>query len=238
MILNFFFKHNAYKHIFFDLDRTLWDFEENMRDALVDIFVAHKLDVAFPDPETFIACFNRNNHYLWDKYLKGELTKDVLRYKRFEITLSEYGIESKDLAETIGDEYLTIMPQKTALIPGTRETLEYLAGRYKLHVISNGFKEVQLPKLQRSNIDHYFEWVVTSEHSGFHKPDKRAFGYALSKANARKSESIMVGDDLEIDIIGAKKFGMDQIYFNPNKNPHQTKVTFEVRELAEITKIL
>lgn len=238
MILNFFFKHNAYKHIFFDLDRTLWDFEQNMRDALVDIFVTHKLDVAFPDPDTFIDCFNRNNHYLWDKYLKGELTKDVLRYKRFEITLSEYGIESKDLAETIGDEYLTIMPQKTALIPGTRETLEYLAGRYKLHVISNGFKEVQLPKLQRSNIDHYFEWVVTSEHSGFHKPDKRAFGYALSKANARKSESIMVGDDLEIDIIGAKKFGMDQIYFNPNKNPHQTKVTFEVRELAEITKIL
>jgi len=238
MILNFFFKHNAYKHIFFDLDRTLWDFEQNMRDALAEIYVNHKLDLAFPNPDTFIDCFNRNNHYLWDKYLKGELTKEVLRYKRFEITLAEYGIESKPLAETIGDEYLTIMPLKTALIPGTRETLDYLANRYKLHVISNGFKEVQLPKLQRSNIDKYFEWVVTSEHSGFHKPDKRAFGYALSKANARKGESIMIGDDLEIDILGAKKFGMDQIYFNPKSNPHQAKVTFEVRELVEIKKIL
>jgi len=238
MILNFFFKHNAYKHIFFDLDRTLWDFEQNMRDALVDIYLNHKLDSAIPNPDSFIESFNRNNHYLWDKYLKGELTKEVLRYKRFEITLLEYGIESKPLAETIGDEYLTIMPLKTALIHGTRETLDYLADRYKLHVISNGFKEVQLPKLQRSNIDKYFEWVVTSEHSGFHKPDKRAFGYALSKANARKDESIMIGDDLEIDIIGAKKFGIDQIYFNPNKNPHQAKVTFEVRELTEIKKIL
>lgn len=238
MILNFFFKHNAYKHVFFDLDRTLWDFEQNMRDALADIYINHKLDIAFPDTGTFIECFNQNNHYLWDKYLKGELSKEVLRYKRFEITLLEYGIDNKALAETLGNEYLTIMPLKTSLIPGTRETLDYLAGRYKLHVISNGFKEVQLPKLQRSNIDMYFEWVVTSEHSGYHKPDKRAFGYALSKANARKGESIMVGDDLEIDIIGAKKFGMDQIYFNPNKNPHQTKVTFEVRELVEIKNIL
>lgn len=238
MLLNFFFKHTAYRHIFFDLDRTLWDFEQNMRDALVDIFETHKLDEAFPDAGTFIECFNRNNHYLWDKYLKGELSKDVLRYKRFEMTLLEFGIKSEYLAKTLGDEYLTVMPQKTALIPGTPETLDYLSSRYTLHVISNGFKEVQLPKLQRCKIDKYFEWVVTSDHSGYHKPDKRAFGYALSKANARKSESIMVGDDLDIDIIGAKKFGIDQIYFNPNKNPHQTKVTFEVRELTEITKIL
>lgn len=238
MMLNFFFKHNAYKHIFFDLDRTLWDFEQNMRDALTDLYINHTLEVAFPNPETFIECYNQNNHYLWEKYLKGELPKDVLRYKRFEITLAEYGIENKPLAQTLGDEYLTIMPLKTALIPDTREILDYLSNKYKLHVISNGFKEVQLPKLQRSDIDKYFEWVVTSEHSGFHKPDKRAFGYALSKANALKSESIMVGDDLEVDIVGAKKFGIDQIYFNPQKKPHQTKVTFEVRALNEITKIL
>ncbi|MDI3526393.1 MAG: putative hydrolase of the superfamily [Tenuifilum sp.] len=238
MILNFFFKHNAYKHIFFDLDRTLWDFEQNMRDALAEIFVNRKLDIAFPDKETFIECYNRNNNYLWDKYLKGELTKDVLRYKRFDITLKEYGINNKELAKTIGEEYLEIMPLKTALIPGTHEVLEYLAPKYNLHILSNGFKEVQLPKLKRCNIDHYFECVVTSEHSGYHKPDKRAFGYALSKANAKKSESLMVGDDYEVDIMGAKKFGIDQIYFSPNNSKSNSKATFVVERLNEIIKIL
>jgi putative hydrolase of the HAD superfamily len=238
MILNFFFKHNAYKHIFFDLDRTLWDFEQNMRDALAEIFVNRKLDIAFPDKDTFIECYNRNNHYLWDKYLKGELTKDVLRYKRFDITLKEYGINNKELAKTIGEEYLEIMPLKTALIPGTHEVLEYLAPKYNLHILSNGFKEVQLPKLKRCKIDHYFEWVITSEHSGYHKPDKRAFGYALSKANAKKSESIMVGDDYEVDIMGAKKFGIDQIYFSPKNSKSNSKATFVVERLNEIIKVL
>lgn len=238
MILNFFFKHNAYKHVFFDLDRTLWDFEQNMRDALKDIFFEHQLDTVFPDLPTFINTFNQKNNYLWDKYLKGEMTKEVLRHKRFEATLEDYGLVNPRLAKTIGEEYLRIMPLKTTLIPGAREILEYLSERYRLHVISNGFQEVQLPKLQRSHIAKYFEWIVTSEQSGYHKPDARAFGYALSKANARKDESIMVGDDLEIDIAGAKKFGMDQIYFNPTQTLHRTKVTFEVRDLREIKEYL
>ncbi len=238
MILNFFYRHNAYNHVFFDLDRTLWDFEQNMRDALRDIFAEHKLDSIFPDSTTFIESFDRNNHYLWDKYLKGELSKDVLRYKRFEVTLEQFGCKNTPLAKALGEEYLAIMPLKTALVPGTHELLEYLSERYILHIISNGFQEVQLPKLQRSNIDHFFRWVITSEYSGYHKPDKRAFGFALSKANARKNESIMIGDDLDADILGAKNFGIDQIFYNPKKILHNQRITYEVRDLKEIIRVL
>lgn len=237
-MLDFFARKRTYKHIFFDLDRTLWDFEQNKVDALRDLFFDYNLDNVFPDVMTFINTFTRNNDYLWDKYIKGELTKDVLRYKRFEVTLQDYSTKNEKLAKTLGEEYLKIMPLKTALINGTRDLLEYLSPKYKLHIISNGFNEVQFPKLERCHIAKYFEWVVTSENAGYHKPDPRVFGYSLSKANAKKEESIMIGDDLEIDIVGAKKFGMDQVYFNPEKKPHKLKVTHEVQSLSEIIKIL
>lgn len=237
-MLEFFAKKRVYKHIFFDLDRTLWDFEQNKVDALRDIFFDFQLDTTFPTVTTFIDSFTRHNDYLWAKYLKGELTKDVLRFKRFEVTLLDYGLNNQRLAKTLGDEYLKVMPQKTALIAGTRDVLEYLSEKYKLHIITNGFNEVQLPKMERCHIEHYFEWIVTSEIAGYHKPDSRVFGYSLSKANAKKEESIMIGDDLEIDIVGAKKFGMDQIYFNPENKPHKLKVTHEVQSLRDIIKIL
>ncbi|MGD9977843.1 MAG: YjjG family noncanonical pyrimidine nucleotidase [Bacteroidales bacterium] len=237
-MLDFLKRRHSYRHLFFDLDRTLWDFEQNKVDALRDIYFDYQLDIAFPNILTFIDTFTRHNDYLWDKYIKGELSKDVLRFKRFEITLNDYGIDNQRLAKTIGDEYLKIMPLKTALVPGTRDLLEYLGKKYKLHIISNGFNEVQLPKLQRCHIDHYFEWVVTSEIAGYHKPDPRVFGYSLSKANAKKEESLMIGDDLNVDIVGAKKFGIDQIYFNPGNVPHKLKITYEVNSLSEIMKIL
>ncbi|MGE0077169.1 MAG: YjjG family noncanonical pyrimidine nucleotidase [Bacteroidales bacterium] len=237
-MLNLFGKKRVYKHIFFDLDRTLWDFEQNKVDALRDIFFDYQLDSTFPDLMTFINSFSRHNDYLWDKYVKGELTKDVLRYKRFEVTLLDYGMNNSRLAKTLGEEYLKIMPLKTALIPGARDILEYLSEKYKLHIISNGFNEVQFPKLERCHIEHYFEWVITSEIAGYHKPDSRVFGYSLSKANAKKEESIMVGDDLEIDIVGAKKFGIDQVYFNQEAKPHKTKVTHEISNLKDIITIL
>ena len=237
-MLSFFGKKHTYKHIFFDLDRTLWDFEQNKEDALKDIYFDHQLDTVFPSMTIFIDTFTKHNDYLWEKYVKGELTKDVLRYKRFEATLRDYGMDNTRLAKTLGEDYLKVMPLKTALVPGARDVLEYLSEKYKLHISSNGFSEVQFPKLERCHIEHYFEWVVTSEDAGYHKPDPRVFGYSLSKANAKKEESIMVGDDLEKDIEGAKKFGMDQIYFNPESKPHKIKATHEVSHLKDIMAIL
>ncbi len=228
----------VYQHIFFDLDRTLWDFEQNKVEALADLYTNHSLDRFFPDIITFVDTFTRTNDYLWAKYIKGDLTKDILRYKRFELALSEFGLNDRWLAQQLGEEYLDIMPLKTALIAGAEDLLHYLHARYKLHIITNGFNEVQVPKMQRCGIAHYFEWVITSENAGYHKPDPRVFGYSLSKANAKKNESVMVGDDLEVDIVGAKKFGMDQIYFNPDKKTHGLELTHEVQSLADIVSIL
>ncbi|RPH25967.1 MAG: noncanonical pyrimidine nucleotidase, YjjG family [Bacteroidales bacterium] len=231
-------KVKVYKHIFFDLDRTLWDFDQNMIDALRDIFFDFNLDSIFPDIHTFINVFTKHNDYLWEKYRLGELKKDLLRFKRFDMTLRDYGVNEPLISKKMGEEFIRIIPLKTALVPHAREVLEYLKPKYKLHIITNGFDEVQFPKLEKCHLANFFEKVVTSETSGYHKPCPEAFGYSLSSVNAKKEESIMVGDDLEIDIVGAKKFGMDQIYFNRYSISHKTKPTHEINSLMEIKKIL
>jgi len=231
-------KKKDYKHVFFDLDRTIWDFEQNMNEALKDIYFDNALDSVFPDFTTFVRTFVKHNDRLWDQYRRGELKKDVLRFVRFDLTLKDYGMDDRYLAKQIGEDYIKITPTKTALIPNSREVLEYLSKKYKLHIISNGFNEVQLPKLEKCHIDNFFDKVITSEMSGYHKPCPEAFGFSLSHANAKKNESIMIGDDMKIDIEGAKKFGMDQIYFNPQRKPLKIKPTYSVNSLLEIKSIL
>lgn len=227
-----------YKHIFWDLDRTLWDFEQNIRITLLEIFENHNLGAAIPTSDDFINTYNKHNERLWASYQKGDMKKEILRFKRFELTLKDYGIKDKILAEVIGDEYIAESPKKTALIPHSIEILEYLCNKYTLHIITNGFNEVQFTKLKLCGIEKYFDRVVTSEISGYHKPRPEAFGYTLSMANAKKEESIMIGDDIDADIIGAKKFGINQIYFNPQRLPHSEGITHEVENLLEIKSIL
>jgi len=231
-------KVKVYKHIFFDIDRTLWDFDQNMLDALRDIYFDFNLSNYIPDINSFVNTYTKHNDYLWEKYRQGELKKDILRFKRFDLTLREYGVNEQLIAKKMGEEYIRISPTKTALIPHTREVLQYLNPKYKLHIISNGFDEVQFPKLERCHIAEYFDKVITSESSGYQKPCPEAFGFSLSAANAKKEESIMIGDDLEIDIIGAKKFGIDQIYFNRYSVAHKSKPTYEIHNLLELKKIL
>ncbi len=209
-----------------------------MRITLKDIYQRHKLSEVIPTPEIFIDTYNKHNNMLWASYQKGAMKKEVLRFKRFEVTLKEFGIKDKVLASVIGDEYIDESPKKTALIPHSIEVLDYLYGQYNLHIITNGFNEVQFTKLQLCGIDKYFNKVITSEMSGYHKPRPEAFRYALSSANAQKAESIMIGDDIETDIAGAQGFGISQIYFNPQKTPHSLKPTYEILSLKQIMEIL
>ena len=227
-----------YKHIFFDLDRTLWDFDTNMRLTLEEIFYRHKLDRAFGDFNNFFETFMGHNERLWDHYRKGNMKKEILRFKRFDLTLRDVGIKDEILAQVIGDEYITESPLKTALIPHAIEVLDYLNGKYGLHIITNGFNEVQFSKLKLCGLDKYFQKVITSEMSGYHKPRPEAFGYSLSAANAKKAESLMIGDDLEIDILGAKNFGMDQVFYNADGVKHNEELTFEINTLQELMNIL
>lgn len=228
-------KVKKYKHVFFDLDMTLWDFEKNAQEAYQDIYQKFRLrDRGIADLDHFLRNYFLHNELLWDLYRKGEIGKEYLRSRRFELTLLDFGIDDPTLAEEIGMEYITISPMKTNLFPNTYEILNYLKPLYPLHIITNGFEEVQFTKLKNSKLDGYFQNVITSEDAGFKKPDPRIFEFALQSAGAHPGESLMIGDDPEVDVAGAHNAGMDAIYFNPKKlNPNGFS-KIEIHDLIEL----
>lgn len=227
-----------YKHIFFDLDRTLWDFETNALNTFKEIFENRNLHTIFPDFETFNKTYQVINEELWDKYRKGEINKEFLRTNRFLFTLNKFDVDDLKLAQQIGDDYINNSPLKTVVFPYTYELLEYLHPKYKLSIITNGFKEVQKTKLKNCKLDKYFTKLVCSEDTGYQKPNPKVFQYALSSLNAKKTESIMIGDDLKVDIIGAKNFGIDTIFCNFLNAEKSNEATHQVNALESIVKIL
>lgn len=228
-----------YKHIFFDLDRTLWDFDSSARIAFGEIFETHKLQQkGVESVEILQNAYNLHNEELWALYRDGKIEKEVLRGKRFLLTLKDFGIDDPKLAEKIGEEYIAISPLRVALFPHSEEILQYLSPRYQLNLITNGFSEVQEIKLKSSGLGKYFKVIVTSEEAGHKKPDERIFHYAFQKAKAKPGESIMIGDDPEVDILGASAVGMDQILFDPGKVFKQNGSTFYINDLIELEGIL
>ena len=227
------------KHLFFDLDRTLWDFDKNSFEELSFLYKKYKLhEKGISLPEEFIKIYKQINEKCWEQYRLNLISKEDLREKRFYDTLSYFGIENKQLSIQFGDDYVANSPKRTCLIPGTIDLLEKLQPLYKMHIITNGFEEVQHIKLINSNLSKYFQIVVTSEMAGAKKPSPLAFEYALNKANAKVNESIMIGDDLNTDIKGAINIGMKTIYFNPHFVNHTYPVWEEVNVLNEIKSVL
>lgn len=229
---------SQYTNIYFDLDRTLWDFEKNAYDAFDDLYHEFKLNKFIPSVENLVESYHLHNERLWEEYRMGRIKKDYLRVYRFQLVLNDYEVRNNVLAEELSVKYLDIAPLKTNLIPYTESVLQYLSKKYALHIITNGFNEVQMLKLKNTGIVIFFDKVITSDNAGTQKPKPGIFEYALSAANAKKKESVMVGDDLEVDILGAKKFGLDQIYFNPSGAPHKQNMTHEISSLVELKEIL
>ncbi|MBN2348964.1 MAG: YjjG family noncanonical pyrimidine nucleotidase [Bacteroidales bacterium] len=227
-----------YIHLFFDLDGTLWDFKANARAALSEIFNNYSLHSVISDFDLFVDTYAARNEILWEKYRKGLIKKEFLRSERFRKTLAEFNIYDEQLVQLIGDSYIALSPAKTIMVPHTLEILEYLHKRYSLYIITNGFKEVQHQKLDNCGLTGFFKKVFTSDGIGFQKPRTEIFNHSLSAVHARKSQSLMIGDDLDVDILGAKKAGIDQVYFNPNGENHNFSVTFEINTLLELKKIL
>jgi putative hydrolase of the HAD superfamily len=227
-----------YQHIFFDLDLTLWDFEKNSTEALTELFdeleISSKYSVDF---QAFVEVYLKFNETMWDQYRNNQITKEELRVQRFHQSLLYFGINDKKLSENLGDGYIAKGPLKTNLFPFAVEVLDYLASKYKLHIITNGFAEVQEVKLVNSGIRQYFQNVVTSESAGYKKPDPRIFHYSLYRAKAKSKKSIMIGDHLEIDCVGARNAGLDQVYFNPKKASHREMVTYEIDCLSRLKDI-
>jgi len=228
-----------YKDIFFDLDRTLWDFEKNSLDCLQDIYEENALiNKGISSFDVFFKIYKNYNKILWDAYRKEEIKKEFLRVERFRLTLQHFHVNDDLLANKLGDDYIYKSPLKTALFPHTIKVLEYLYQKYSLHIITNGFKEVQYVKLQNSKLRKYFKNIFISEEVGVNKPHSKIFKTAVETSNATIETSMMVGDDLAVDILGAANVGMDQIYFNPQRNMHNETITHEIVSLNEIMEIL
>ncbi len=226
-----------YKYIFFDLDRTLWDFERNMHDTMHDLFNCFLLNQIDSTVSSFIKTFESEHDKLWELYRNGRINKEKLRKERFNRTLIKLGREDKNLANTLNKNYLEICPAKKNLIPYSREILDYLYQDYQLFILTNGFIKTQNRKLENCGIHNYFNQVFSSEEIGYNKPHKKIFAWAVNSLNARKSECIMIGDDPVVDIKGAKKYGIDQVYFNPEKKPSASNATYEIVSLKELMNI-
>ena len=227
------------KHIFFDLDRTLWDFEKNSHTTLLQLISHFNLiGKGIDTPESFIKKYKIHNAKLWDLYRDNKINKEELRSKRFLMALAECGIDDKTLAEQFALAYIKQSPLQTNLFPFSHEVLSYLRNKYTLHIITNGFEEVQHIKLAAADLKQYFDVVVTSEKAGVKKPNAKIFEFALEQANAKAEQSIMIGDDLAVDVLGAENAGMQGIYFNPKKEEHKEKVVHEIFCLSELMILL
>lgn len=227
------------RHVFFDLDRTLWDFEKSANQTFEEIYNHFELQKkGIISVKEFHDAYSIHNNRLWDLYRKGEIKKEKLRGLRFILTLQDFGITDNVLAEKIGDDYIRISPLMVNLFPYTIEILEYLFPIYNLHIITNGFSEVQTVKLETSGMDKYFTQVITSEEAGVKKPHPDIFKYAFTKAEALPGESIMIGDDYEVDIIGAKEANMYQIFVDHEKKYGNNQSTYYINNLKEIEGIL
>lgn len=206
----------TYQNIFFDLDHTIWDFEANAKDSIYEVFQQTNLNErGITDFDQFFNRYSVHNTRLWDLYTKGRIKQDVLKWKRMYLAILDFKIADEALAKEMDKQFLTILPTKSKVFPHTFEILDYLVEKnYRLHLITNGFDAIQAGKLKSSNMEKYFENVVTSEASGSLKPKPEIFEYALNEAKAERQTSIMIGDNQDADIAGANGVEIDTIWVN------------------------
>lgn len=228
-----------YKHLFFDLDHTLWDFDANAKIALTEIYSFFNLEViGVKSFDRFYNYYLHHNQILWDRYHKGFINADELKWKRMWRTLLEFKIGDEKVAKDMSSHFLEILPVKKLLFPHTIEILNYLSEKdYRLHLITNGFEKTQWCKIRNSGLDGYFTHVITSEASNSLKPKKEIFDYAMNKAGATITDSIMLGDNLDADIRGAMNAGMDCIFVNHINTKTELKPTFTINHLKELENI-
>jgi putative hydrolase of the HAD superfamily len=224
-----------YETIFFDLDHTLWDFEKNSQEALTEIYHELRLDTyGISAPEPFISLYVEHNHRCWEQYRKGEISKDNLRSLRFQLTLDDYEVKDTSLATKIGDEYVNRSPYKTNLFPGALDLLDYLKREYKICIITNGFEEVQYIKIRESGLEKYFDHIITSEKAGVKKPHPDIFHLAMKLSDSVNDQVIMIGDDLEADVLAARNLDIDAVLFDPQK---KNELNGDYRIISELSEL-
>lgn len=229
-----------YKHLFFDLDHTLWDFDANARITLEQLHMDMNLpEKGIHDFDLFHKNYLAHNERLWAQYRTGHIKQDELRLKRMWLSLLDFNIDDQELALQMNELFLQLLPNRTLLFPDTIEVLQYLESKdYHLHLITNGFEEIQHNKLKHSGLAPFFHVVVTSECSNSLKPQREIFDYALRKTGAAVEESLMIGDALDVDVAGAFNVGMDAVHVNYNRTVQDIKPTYTIYHLKELKDFL
>lgn len=221
--------------IFFDLDHTLWDFEKNSALALEKIFAMQELAINLQE---FLLFYIPVNREYWEKFRKDEISQEALRFGRLKDTFNLINFEIEDeLVVLLSEKYIHYLPQYNHLFEGTIEILDYLSSKYNLHIITNGFAEIQDSKLMNSFINHYFKTITNSESAGVKKPHPLIFDFALNSANTKSQNSIMIGDCMIADVQGALDAGLDAIFFNENSQQVEDHIK-QVTHLLELKKYL
>ena len=225
---------NQIKHIFFDLDHTLWDFKKNS--SLTFKFLLEKYNISI-GLNRFLEIYMPINFSLWKLYRDEKISKEYLRHNRLKSAFEKLDLDiSAETIDMMADDYVTHLPDHNFLVKGTLPVLDYLTTKYELHIITNGFTEVQRKKISNSNLDKYFSCIIDSETVGVKKPNSKVFKYALKAAGATQNESLMIGDNLEADIIGALDAGFSAIHFNNNNEPLHShcKIITDLKSLSSI----
>jgi putative hydrolase of the HAD superfamily len=228
-----------YRHLFFDLDHTLWDFEANAKATLKELYSALQLEEkGINDFDLFHKNYRAHNEKLWERYRNGFIRQEELRVKRMWLALLDFKIADEELAKEMSARFLELLPTRTILFPHAAEILQYLIDKgYILHLLTNGFEKTQHSKLMYSGLKHFFKEIITSELSNSLKPSKEIFEFAFERCAAEKNECIMIGDNIEVDIIGAMNAGIDQVYVNHLSIEPTVKPTYTVNSLKELEEI-
>lgn len=228
------------QHLFFDLDNTLWDHRENAFLTLKEIFkrqgVHDKYNLDFDD---FHREYFTINERLWEQIRDGEIDKEYLRKHRFYDSFLFFGIKDVELAQTFENNFLDEILNYNDLVPGAFEVLEYLYDKgYKLHILSNGFKEVTQKKCELSGIQNYFQTITSADEINIRKPKPEIYEYALKKAGALAEESMMIGDDWIADVQGGKSFGLQVVYFDVFDDKFESPDVKVIKSLMELKELL
>ena len=228
-----------YRHLFFDLDHTLWDFESNAKECIEEIYHLNELHSrGIADFDAFFQCYSQHNTRLWGDYTKGMIQQEELRWRRMWLALLDFKMEDEVLSKLMAIQFLERLPLKKNLFPYTVEILQYLRDKdYILHLLTNGFEHIQHSKLQNANLQSYFKEIITSEASKSLKPNKAIFEYALAKSGAALAESIMIGDNLDADIQGGRDAGLDTVFINHINASTELQPTYIITHLKELENI-
>jgi 2-haloacid dehalogenase len=226
-----------YDLLLLDADETILDFKKSEDYSLHVVLSKHGIN---PEAPHLKESYQKINEVLWNDHAKGLVSKDHLKTERFRLFLKENNLKADPIQ--MGEDYLKALPEKVFLVDGALDFLQSLHGKITMVIVTNGIGHVQHLRLERSGLKPFITDMIISEVCGFSKPDRRIFDHTFTKLNLdiTKTKTLMIGDRLETDILGAHNAGVDSCWFNPNRESNNSGIvpTIEVNSLNDILNFL